>query len=98
MKDVRIRKINNIQMEQAMKEFIHKIHLNSKKKRIYKSRKKNINYKEEEDEIVEEESIEDLDKIRGIFGTKFHIDNRRIKLPTMGNGNFKIIKINKIYR
>ena len=75
MKDVRIRKINNIQMEQAMKEFIHKIHLNSKKKRIYKSRKKNINYKEEEDEIVEEESIEDLDKIRGIFGTKFHIDN-----------------------
>ena len=45
MKDVRIRKINNIQMEQAMKEFIHKIHLNSKKKRVYKSRKNNINYK-----------------------------------------------------
>ena len=76
LKDLRIRKINSYQVKNEMKKYIYNLNSQLNKKRIYKSRpKKIIKIEEKDDEIIEEEPIEDLDKIRGLLGTKFKINN-----------------------
>ena len=51
---------------------------------------------EEEDEIIEEEPIEDLDKIRGMLGTKFKINN--IKELNYQPWEFVTIKSTKLMK
>ena len=76
LKDLRIRTVNSCQVQNEMKKFIYNLNSQLNKKRVYKSRpKKIIKIEEKDDEIIEEELIEDLDKIRGLLGTKFKINN-----------------------
>ena len=99
LKDKRNIKLDVNSFKNAFKSFFGKLKSNNPKN-ILKSKPKNkmnlqhLNSEEEEDEIKEEEPIEDLDKIRGMLGTKFKI--KEIKELNYQPWEFVTVKSSKL--
>ena len=78
LKDKRNLKLDINTFQNAFKSFINNLKNDNSKNILKSSPKKNRNLHktntEDDDEIIEEKPIEDLDKIRGMLGTKFKIN------------------------
>ena len=99
LKDKRNIKLDKNSFRDAFKSYFTKLKANNPINILKSKPKQNRNLihsnsEEDEDEIIEEEPIEDLDKIRGMLGTKFKI--KQIKELNYQPWEFVTVKSSKL--